>query len=177
MNTRFNKLHHLTLIAWLLACGWLLPLQAEPVYEYEDDPVSSASIPAAINLAADARLAADQGIPIMIEYSTPWCEYCAALEKNVLEPMLDNDTFAGQVLIRKLEVADYNQLVDFEGRRVAANAFGHAAGIELYPTLAFYDSSGREVAPRIVGITVMDFVPQKIKQALRIADEAIRRQP
>lgn len=177
MSIRFNNRHHLTLIAWLLACACLQPLQAEPVYEYEEDPVNSKIIPVAADLSADARLAAPQGIPIMIAFSTPWCEYCVALEKNVLEPALVDNTFAGQVLIRKLEVADYNQLVDFEGRRVPANEFGHAAGIELYPTLAFYDSQGREVAPRIIGITVMDFVPQKIARAVQTAARAIRNSP
>ena len=72
-------------------------------YEYEDGPLLS-MVKAVHDLQEQAVLAKKNRVPLLIEFSSPWCSYCEALEKEVLEPMLTNKDYRHRVIIRKLEV-------------------------------------------------------------------------
>jgi len=149
----------------------------EIVYEYEDDPVHTDIIPRVHDLRADGVQAKQAGIPVMIEFSTEWCEYCRALEQQVLEPMIRSGEYTDRLIIRKVMVDDHIMLRDFDGRQLSSTRLGHVAGVELYPTLVFFDGDGEEIAGRIVGITVMDYIPQKIDKALEYASRVLSGAP
>ncbi len=61
---------------------------ADFVYEYEEDKPEAAPIAELNSFEAVARAARARGVPILVEFSTPWCRYCEALEQQVLKPLI-----------------------------------------------------------------------------------------
>ncbi len=141
-------------------------------YEYEDDPVPSA-IKEVDDLQKLAVLARERHVLILIEFSTPWCMYCEALEKEILEPMLKSGDYRQRVVIRKLEVNDYSQVIDFTGQSRASVDLAMSLKVDFYPTLIFFNAEGKEISHRLVGITVLEFVFDEIEKRLVRAENAL----
>ncbi len=141
-------------------------------YEYEDDPVPS-MIKGVDDLQKLAMLAREKRVPILIEFSTPWCTYCEALEKEILEPMLKSGDYHQRVVIRKLEVNDYSQVIDFTGQSRASVDLAMSLKVDFYPTLIFFNAEGKETSHRLVGITVLEFVFDEIEKRLVRAEKAL----
>ena len=141
------------------------------VYEYEEEEPEVDPIPALNSFEEVARTARANGIPILVEFSTPWCRYCTALEEQVLKPLLLNDKYRDQVIVKKLEVNTYSSVAGFDGRQYRTDQISRMYKVDLYPTLVFFDASGREISQRIVGITVLDYVANELEQAIDAAVE------
>lgn len=142
-------------------------------YEYEDDPVPS-MIKEVDNLQKLAVLAREKRVPILIEFSTPWCTYCEVLEKEVLEPMLKSGDYRQRVVIRKLEVNDYSRVTDFSGRSQTRVDLAMSLKVDFYPTIIFFNAEGKEISQRLVGITVLEFVFDEIEKRLVRAENDLR---
>ncbi len=141
-------------------------------YEYEDDPAPS-MITSVDDLQKLAMLAREKRVPILIEFSTPWCTYCEALEKEILEPMLKSGDYRHRVLIRKLEVNDYSQVIDFTGQSKTSIDLAMSLEVDFYPTLIFFNAEGKQISHRLVGITVLEFVFDEIEKRLVRAEKAL----
>ncbi len=138
-------------------------------YEYEDDPVESTLIQTVFDLSALGKQAAQSGRVVILSFSTEWCEYCEALDQQVLEPMILGGDFAGRALLRKIVVDDISSIRDFDGQVKSVTDFALERKVSLYPTLLFVDASGDELAQRIVGITVLEFAADNISKAMQQA--------
>ncbi|MFT6039448.1 MAG: thioredoxin-related protein [Candidatus Azotimanducaceae bacterium] len=125
----------------------------------EAEPGSANSphvIVAAKNLAREGAQAIEQRQIFLLYVSRPQCPYCAALEKEVLMPMLKNPSLMAKVHLRELSW-DAAGVVDFQGHARNANALIEQLAIPGAPTLLFLDGAGRELAPSIVGYYSRDF--------------------
>lgn len=81
--------------------------------------------------------AGEEGKPVMVEFYTDWCGWCKRLER---------DTFADAKVQQALEHFIPVKLnAEREGRELATRM-----GVRAYPTVVFFDSSGRELG-RIPG--------------------------
>ncbi len=156
----------------LLALAAFGSVMAE-TYEYEDDPVESTLIQTVFDLSALGKQAAQTGRIVILSFSTEWCEYCEALDQQVLEPMILGGDFAGRALLRKIVVDDISSIRDFDGQVKSVVDFALERKVSLYPTLLFVDASGDELTQRIVGITVLEFAADNISKAMR---QALRKQ-
>jgi thioredoxin-like negative regulator of GroEL len=47
-----------------------------------------------------ADSARTRGVPILVEFSTPWCRYCEVLEQQVLKPLLRNGKYREQIIVK-----------------------------------------------------------------------------
>lgn len=141
-------------------------------YEYEDDPAPS-MIKEVYDLQQQAVLAKKNRIPLLIEFSSPWCSYCETLEKEILEPMLISGSYRNRVIIRKLEVSDYNRLIDFDGQPQASLDWAMSMKVDLYPTLVFFNGEGKEISDRLVGIAVLEFVSDELEKRLVQAEKGL----
>jgi thioredoxin-related protein len=112
--------------------------------------------------------------PILVEFSTPWCAYCHALEAEILEPLMLSDKYKDAIIIRKLRIDTYSDVIGFDGKRYKTAEFSSKYGVDLFPTLVFFDAEGREISKRVVGITVLDYVAQAVDKAI---EEAISQVP
>ncbi len=165
-------LRSLLLLPALLVFSLTSGAVTEFTYEYEEEHEEVASIPALSSLAEVADSARSKGVPILIELSTPWCRYCEALEQQVLGPLILNGKYRDRLIVKKLEVNTYSSITGFDGRVYQADQISRHFGVDLYPTLVFFDADGREISQRIVGITVLEYVAGELEQAIDRAIEA-----
>jgi thioredoxin-related protein len=133
--------------------------------EYETATERETIITTSSDLQQAAALARSRGVPLLLEFSTPWCSYCVSLEENVLEPLLRSQDYGQHMVLRKLEITDYTRIRDFDGHMLRSDALARNYRVDLYPTLLLFDTRGREVV-RIVGITMLEYVSQQLEAAL-----------
>lgn len=162
-------------LSWQVPAGLLLTadvLAIDYQNEYGDEPAPT-TIEEVTNLQQQAMLAREKSVPLLIAFSSPWCGYCEALEKEILEPLLKNSEFSNRVIVRKLEVSDYNSVINFAGQAQASVDLAMSMKVDLYPTLAFFNGDGEEISRRLVGITVLEFVSYELEKALAQAHEEL----
>ncbi|MBT8130608.1 MAG: thioredoxin family protein [Gammaproteobacteria bacterium] len=141
----------------------------EYIYEYDDEPFDKAPVPALTSFSEVAESARKQGVPILVEFSTPWYRYCEALEQQVLKPLILSEQYDERIIIKKLEINTYSSITGFDGKRYRSDEISRSYAVDLYPTLVFFDANGREISRRIVGITVLDYVAEELEQAINVA--------
>ena len=95
--------------------------------------------------------------------------HCDALEQQVLKPLILSEQYHKRIIIKKLEVNTYSSITGFDGKRYRSDQISRSYGVDLYPTLVFFDARGREISRRIVGITVLDYVAEELEQAIDAA--------
>ncbi len=132
------------------------------------------TVPLARDLAADGRLAAERGLPILLVVAASDCPYCIRLEEDFLKPMLISGDYDDRVIIRKIEIDRGGLLRDFDGRMVTASELAERYRASLTPTLLFLDPEGRELVERMVGLTTPDFFGGYLDQAIDAAGETLR---
>lgn len=121
-------------------------------------------LPEASDLAADARLAAGRGVPLVILYSRDDCSWCAKVRREYLGPMArDPETRA---VIRELHMDRPTPLVDFAGRRTTSADFSASVKARFAPTVMFHGPSGAPLADAIVGFRLADFYGAYLDQAI-----------
>ena len=111
--------------------------------------------------------------PFMIEFSSPSCQYCEALEEEILQPILKNDDYLKKIAIRKLEVGT-SRLIDASGKSLSAEDFATKYDVDFFPTIIFFNGEGKEVSRRIIGITTIDYTTSQIDQAIDIANQQMK---
>lgn len=126
-------------------------------------------IPFARDFEADGKLVASTNTIIILYFSAPDCRYCMKLEEAVLKPMLKSGDYDEQILLRKIDWRSSAMVGDFSGRRISLYALAEHYAVKVTPTLVFVDSSGREIAARILGFQSADFfwfyLDQRIEQS------------
>lgn len=108
-------------------------------------------VPAAHDLAREARAAERAGAPLVVFYTQPDCDYCERARRDYLAPML------GQLHLVEVDVTSSEPLADFSGRRSSQAEFARAQRVRIVPTLGFYGPEGEPLAAPLVGLTVPDF--------------------
>ena len=157
----------LVIVAWVgCTSGYAT---TETIYEYDEEPVDKNPVPALTSFSEVAEAARAQGLPILVEFSTPWCRYCDALEQQVLKPLILSEQVHQRIIIKKLEVNTYSSITGFDGKRYRSDQISRSYGVDLYPTLVFFDANGHEISRRIVGITVLDYVAEELERAIDVA--------
>lgn len=125
------------------------------------------------DLQADARLAREQGVPLLLMFSAPYCEYCQRMEEDFLQPMLISGDYDGRVLIRKLSLSPGARIEDFDGRRIDAEEIASRYRVWVTPTVVFLDGDGKELTERLVGLSTPDFFGGYLYQAIESAGAAL----
>ncbi len=155
-----------------LALATLLVAPCQSVNAQQPDPSPATSLPAAVDLAADARMAAAQGIPVLILYSLPGCPYCEAIRRSHLLPMLSE--VPPRALLRQIDIDSNQMLKDFQGKALSHEAFASREGVALTPVVAFYGPEGKAAADRLIGAMLPDFYGSYLDDALAKAAAEIR---
>ena len=127
------------------------------------------SVPLAMDFEADARAVLSSKAVILLYFSAPDCGYCLKLEEAVLKPMLKSGDYDAQVLLRKINWRSSAMVTDFSGQPVSLHLLAERYAVKVTPTLVFVGTSGREIAPRILGFLSADFfwfyLDQRIAQS------------
>jgi thioredoxin-related protein len=125
------------------------------------------------DLAALGELAQQKHLPILIMYSAEDCGYCKRLEAEVLGPMGLDATTASRVIVRKLMMDEYESLHDFHGDEQNAETYAILQGVQVTPTLALLDSSGKTLVPMIIGYQSADMYSSYLDQAIDVSRQIL----
>ena len=129
----------------------------------------TAAMIAVADLRQEARIARDNNLILVLEFSSEYCGYCRKLEALFLVPMQRNSEYDEKILIRSVSLDSYETLVDFSGRSMSTADFASRYGISLTPTLLFLNSDGVEMSEKLVGIWSEDyyggFIDNRIDEA------------
>lgn len=157
-----------------ISCCFYVAVAADNESQYEEDYFESKLIMPLQNFYQEASVAKQQQKVLLVEFSTPWCEFCEALEREVLEPLIRSNRFRDKVIVRKLEINDYSKVIGFDNRQYDAESISMQYKVDFYPTLVFFDHEGKEVASRLVGIRTFDYIGEELDEAIVRAINTLR---
>lgn len=132
------------------------------------------ALPDARDFQADARESRAQRTPILVFYTAADCPYCAIVREDYLEPMFNGREYRDRLLFRTVHVDSDDAVRDFGGRARTHAEFAQAQGVRLTPYIKFYDASGRELVPGLLGLTTRDFFGGYLEQAIADAIGKLR---
>ena len=126
--------------------------------------MTQAALTEARDLAADARLAAARGVPLVVLYSRDDCSWCEKVRREHLGP-LSRDP-AAPALVRELHMDRATPLIDFAGRRTTSADFAKQMQARFAPTVMFHGAGGEQLVDAIVGFRLADFYAAYLERAL-----------
>ncbi len=126
------------------------------------------------NLQQDGQLAAERDVPLLLMISAEECPYCKVMESDYLIPLLRNRDYDERVVIRKVYMDSFDDIIGFSGEAVAPTDLSQDYGVWVTPTLLFLDEKGKEVQKRMIGLGVRDFVSAYIDESLVRATNALK---
>lgn len=109
------------------------------------------------DLRQDAKQAEAHKLPILVFYSASYCSYCSIVKEEFLKPMLKSGDYTDKVIIRVVEIDGDKDVRDLNGKLVDAGDYAIDHNVSLTPTLTFINANDKELAPRLVGVTTLDF--------------------
>ena len=122
------------------------------------------------NLQTLSEKSQQSSLPIMLIFGAEWCEYCQVLNEFVFDPMMLSKMYEGKVVImRHVGVDEEASIPDWQGNLINKSNWAYQINADLTPTVLFFDANGKEVAPRIIGISELNLVTSLIHQNLNIA--------
>lgn len=147
---------------------------AQPGHAAPGEVLPEVHIPVSNSLAADARLAKDRALPIMVLFVASDCPYCVLLEEEFIKPMLRSGEYGNKVIIRQLDISTGADLEDFSGLQVSPASIANRHQVYVTPTILFLDANGKELVPRMIGINTIEFYGGYLDNAIDQALEIMR---
>jgi len=135
------------------------------------------SVPLARDLAADAKLARDKNLVLLVMFGTPDGPYCRQVLNEFLLPMSRNADYQAKVVMRQVEIGGGQRLVDFSGRATTHRQFSFRHRAKLAPTVMLFDADGRVLAEPLVGMITPDYYGAFLDRAISEAREKPHAKP
>ena len=136
-------------------------------------PVFADGLPLVSNLQRDGRLSDRTGKPIMIFYMSTSCPYCEEVRELYLEPMYRDSQYQDKLIMRMVNIDSGEYMNDFNGKRTDQISFASAQGASFTPVIKFYDATGKELVPEMLGY-VPDFYLGYLEASIRESVNKLR---
>ncbi len=146
---------------FILACALAPVARAENIAPY--------SLAPAQNLAAEARAARADGMPLLVFFSSPDCSYCTQARRDYLAPMQADPAWRGRLHVVEVDITAKTPLTDFDGARVSRADFARRRGVRLVPVLDFLGPRGEPLARPLIGFTLADFYETYVERRVEEA--------
>lgn len=156
------------IITGVVALFWVLVISRA-----EDQATALPNVPMTRDLAADAALVQRERVPLLLVFSQDHCDYCAMLDREVLNPNYATGAFNGKVIVRRFMIDSYATVTDFDGKRVEASALASRLKVYATPTLLLVDAHGRELVQRMIGIDSLDFFSAYLDENIAAAQKKL----
>ena len=109
------------------------------------------------------KQAESNNLPVLLMFAAEDCDYCEALRKHYLVPMVESGEYSSIILFRLLYIDDYSYLRDAKGKLISGDSVALKYDVEVTPTLLFVNSEMQEVAERIVGLSDFNYFDETLK--------------
>ncbi len=161
--------NHRQFSSWVTGIAWMM-LFSPVTWGSPVDHVEFST-----NLQRDGQLATERNVPLLLMVSAEHCPYCLVMESDYLVPLLRNRSYDELVLIRKIHLDSFDDIVDFSGEVVAPTDVSQRYGVWVTPTLLFLNGKGEEMHKKMIGLGVRDFVSDYIDESISTATDTMRR--
>ncbi len=163
-----TKAAHSMLTRWILAC------LAALIAALACAAPAAAQMAQARDLAADARLAAERGIPLLVLFSETGCAWCERARQEFLLPMQRNPDYRAKVMMREVVVDSGAAMVDFGGIKTTHAEFARRSRVSMMPTVMLFGPRGEALSEPLVGFGSTDYYGYFIDQRIDAALAALR---
>jgi len=150
---------------WILA--WLALL-------FVFAPACAQMVPAG-DLAADARVAAERRVPLLLLFSEAGCSYCERARQEFLLPMQRNPEYQEKVIMREVGTDSSAAMVDFAGHKTTHADFSRRMRVNMMPTVMMLGPRGDTLAEPILGFRGADYYGYFLDQRIDTALAQLRR--
>jgi thioredoxin-related protein len=124
------------------------------------------SLPLAVDLRAEAELAGQNGLPLLVVFSRSDCKYCETVKRDYLKPLLADPRYRDRLVVRQIDQGGAQELLNFHGEKSTHGKLAREEKIKLVPVVAFYGPNGAKLAPPIVGARLPDFYQGYLEEAI-----------
>jgi thioredoxin-related protein len=98
----------------------------------------------------------EKNLGLVLMLHAEHCPYCALMENEILSPMIKSGEYDKRILIRKLQIDEARDVIDFSGKTVEPSDISGRYKAFLTPTLVFLDHQGNERIKQMVGINTVE---------------------
>ena len=98
----------------------------------------------------------EKNLGLVLMLHAEHCPYCALMENEILSPMIKSGEYDKKVIIRKLQVDEARDVIDFAGKTVEPSDISSKYKSFVTPTLVFLDHLGNERIEQMVGINTVE---------------------
>ena len=173
----YSKLRYLLCVMALACAGSVLAAEQSDMDYGEDDAVpKQLQVAMTDDLVKVAALSQENGVPILLMFSTEDCTFCKQLESEVLGPMRKAGIDPKRVILRKVVMDEYDILRDFSGNKRNAESFAINRGVEIVPTLELVDANGKTLVPKIVGYQTPGLYGDYLEKAIEVSQSLLEQQ-
>lgn len=146
-----------------------------------DEPAAAPAHDRQIVMAQDlvplGEKAAAAGIPVVLLVSQTGCQYCAALRREVLHPMMRAGIFDSRAILAEVSLDPGYELSDFSGESVAGARFAARYAAYVTPTVLVLGSDGESLSEPLVGTRNLEMYGFYLERAIDEATETLRSRP
>ena len=105
-------------------------------------------------------------IPVVLFFSSEYCEYCDLVRDEFLNHLSTDPVFMNKLLLREVRMGSNRPLLDFSRQSIPHATFTEQRVIKLVPTIQFTDGVGDILVENIVGVTTLGFYGAYLEQAI-----------
>ncbi len=98
----------------------------------------------------------EKNLGLVLMLHAEHCPYCILMENEILSPMIKSGEYDKKVIIRKLQIDEARDVVDFSGKTVEPSDISGKYNAFVTPTLVFLDHQGNERIKQMVGINTVE---------------------
>lgn len=121
--------------------------------------------PGSLASALEAALARRRALVVLV--SLPGCTWCKLVRESYLAPLL-----AGGQPVVEIDMQDQGGIIGFDGAATTSARIAESLRVRVAPTVLFFGRGGREVAPRLRGVSSVDFYGAYLQERLDVANRA-----
>ena len=112
------------------------------------------------------RQVAESELPVLLLFTTDDCEYCEAIRKHYLLPMIVSGDYASKILFRQIYIDSFSYIRDEQGKLISGDNIALKYDVDVTPTLLFLNADWQELSERIVGINSLDYFDKLLSTSI-----------
>jgi thioredoxin-related protein len=117
-----------------------------------------------------AQQSKQKKLPIMLTFVAQWCDFCHLLASEVLDPMALGKLYERKYMFaRYISIDDPKPILGIYNKTIIKSKLAAKYNVDITPTVVFIDSTGKQVAPPIIGVANIEMYTILIHKALNIA--------
>lgn len=125
------------------------------------------------DLAATAKLAKAQQVPVVLYFTRLRCPPCTRFEDNALAPLVQHSLLDGFAELLEVQADAKDVLVYFDGSAISPAELAALYNVTTFPKLVFVNAEGDALDIRMENSGAYDYFPYYFKQRINEALQAL----